>query len=76
MFSGGYTPGGKMWLHVKDLKNVMTVCREYDVVMQLTESVMAMMEDVVRDWGPDTDHGGVAKYFEKLNGVSLVTKDS
>ncbi len=26
--------------------------------------------------GADTDHGGVAKYFEKLNGVSLVTKNS
>ncbi|NLD96016.1 MAG: NAD-binding protein, partial [Synergistaceae bacterium] len=24
MFSGDYSPGGKMWLHVKDLKNVMT----------------------------------------------------
>ena len=76
MFSGDYTPGGKMWLHVKDLKNVMTACREYDVAMPLTESVLAMMEDVVRDAGPDTDHGGVAKYFEKLNGVSLVTQDS
>lgn len=74
MFSGDYSPGGKMWLHVKDLKNVMTACREYDVAMPLTESVLAMMEDVVRDAGPDTDHGGVAKYFEKLNGVSLVTE--
>ena len=74
MFSGDYSPGGKMWLHVKDLKNVMTTCREYDVAMPLTESVLAMMEDVVRDAGPDTDHGGVAKYFEKLNGVSLVTE--
>jgi len=74
MFSGDYSPGGKMWLHVKDLKNVMTACREYDVAMPLTESVLAMMEDVVRDAGPDTDHGGVAKYFEKLNGVSLATK--
>lgn len=74
MFSGDYTPGGKMQLHVKDLKNVMTACREYDVAMPLTESVLAMMEDVVRDAGPDTDHGGVAKYFEKLNGVSLVTE--
>jgi len=74
MFSGDYSPGGKMWLHVKDLKNVMTACREYDVAMPLTESVLKMMEDVVRDAGPDTDHGGVAKYFEKLNGVSLVTE--
>jgi 2-hydroxy-3-oxopropionate reductase len=74
MFSGDYSPGGKMWLHVKDLKNVMTACREYDVAMPLTKSVLAMMEDVVRDAGPDTDHGGVAKYFEKLNGVSLVTE--
>ena len=74
MFSGDYSPGGKMWLHVKDLKNVMTACREYDVAMPLTESVLKMMEEVVRDAGPDTDHGGVAKYFEKLNGVSLATK--
>ena len=74
MFSGDYSPGGKMWLHVKDLKNVMTACREYDVAMPLTESVLKMMEEVVRDAGADTDHGGVAKYFEKLNGVSLATK--
>ena len=74
MFSGDYAPGGKMWLHVKDLKNVMTACHEYGVAMPLTESVLKMMEEVVRDAGPDTDHGGVAKYFEKLNGVSLATK--
>ncbi len=44
MFSGDYTPGRKCEAPVKDLKNVMTACREYDVAMPLTESVLAMME--------------------------------
>lgn len=74
MFSGDYTPGGKMFLHVKDLQNVMAAAREYDVRMPLTQAVMDMMMDVVRDGGAEIDHGGVAKYFEKLNGVSLVTE--
>jgi 2-hydroxy-3-oxopropionate reductase len=76
MFSGNYAPGGKIWLHVKDLRNVLTASREYGVSMPLSESVLQMMEEVVRDFGPDVDHGGVAKFFEKLNGVSLVTEDS
>ena len=61
-----------MQLHVMDLKSVMTACREYNVAMPPTESDLAMMEEVVLDANPDTDHGGVATYFEKLNAVSLV----
>lgn len=72
MFSGDYAPGGKMHLHVKDLENVMAAAREYGVRMPLTQTVMDMMKEVIVDGGAEIDHGGVAKYFEKLNDLSLV----
>lgn len=72
MFSGDYAPGGKMHLHVKDLENVMAAAREYGVRMPLTQTVMDMMKEVIVDGGTEIDHGGVAKYFEKLNDLSLV----
>lgn len=71
MFKGEYNPGFKMKLHVKDLTNVFEMSRKLHVAMPLTAQVMEMMQKLMADGYNEVDHGGLALFYEKMNGVSL-----
>ena len=71
MFEGRYDPGFRIRLHVKDLTNVLETSREIHTAMPLTSQVMEMMQVLVAEGHDDADHGAVALYYEKLNGLSL-----
>jgi 2-hydroxy-3-oxopropionate reductase len=71
MFEGRYDPGFRIRLHVKDLTNVLETSREIHMAMPLTSQVMEMMQVLVAEGHDDADHGGLALYYEKLNGLSL-----
>ncbi len=71
MFEGRYDPGFRMKLHVKDLTNVLETSRELHTAMPLTAQVMQMMQVLMAEGHDDVDHGGLALYYEKLNGLSL-----
>jgi len=71
MFEGRYDPGFKMKLHVKDLTNVFETSRELHTAMPLTAHVMEMMQALIADGYDEVDHGALALYYEKLNGLSL-----
>lgn len=71
MFEGRYDPGFRIRLHVKDLTNVLETSRELHTAMPLTSQVMEMMQVLVAEGHDDADHGGLALYYEKLNGLSL-----
>jgi 2-hydroxy-3-oxopropionate reductase len=71
MFEGRYDPGFRIRLHVKDLTNVLETSRELHTAMPLTAQVMQMMQVLTAEGHDDVDHGGLALYYEKLNGLSL-----
>ena len=71
MFEGRYDPGFRIKLHVKYLTNVLETSRELHTAMPLTSQVMEMMQVLVAEGHDDADHGGLALYYEKLNGLSL-----
>jgi 2-hydroxy-3-oxopropionate reductase len=71
MFQGKYEPGFRIKLHVKDLNNVLETSRELHTAMPLCSQVMEMMQTLVADGYSEIDHGGVALFYEKLNGISL-----
>jgi len=71
MFEERYDPGFRIRLHVKDLTNVLETSRELHTAMPLTSQVMEMMQVLVAEGHDDLDHGGIALYYEKLNGLSL-----
>ncbi len=60
-----------MRLHVKDLTNVLETSRALHTAMPLTAQVMQMMQVLMAEGHDDVDHGGLALYYEKLNGLSL-----
>jgi 2-hydroxy-3-oxopropionate reductase len=71
MLDGRYDPGFKMKLHVKDLTNVLETSREMHVAMPLASSVMEMMQALLNEGKTEEDHGALALFYEKLNGLSL-----
>jgi len=71
MFAGNYDPGFRMKLHVKDLNNVLETSRELHVAMPISAQVMEMMQTLLADGYDEVDHGGLALFYEKMNGVSL-----
>jgi len=71
MFKGNYDPGFRMKLHVKDLTNVLETSRELHTSMPLSAQVMEMMQTLIADGYSEIDHGGLALFYEKMNGVSL-----
>ncbi len=71
MFTGNYDPGFRIKLHVKDLTNVLVTSQALHNAMPLTAQVMEMMQALMAEGHTDVDHGGLALFYEKLNGVSL-----
>jgi len=71
MFEGEYNPGFRIKLHVKDLTNVLETSRELHTAMPLSAQVMEMMQTLIADGQSEIDHGGLALFYEKLNGISL-----
>ncbi|NLJ26259.1 MAG: 2-hydroxy-3-oxopropionate reductase [Firmicutes bacterium] len=71
MLSGNFEPGFRMNLHVKDLANVFETSRNLHTAVPLTAQVMEMMQALVADGRESVDHGGLALFYEKLNGISL-----
>ncbi len=71
MFLGRYDPGFKMKLHLKDLTNVLDTSHTLSTSMPLTAIVMEIMQVLIADDQKEIDHGGLALYYEKINGISL-----
>ncbi|PKP58921.1 2-hydroxy-3-oxopropionate reductase [Candidatus Atribacteria bacterium HGW-Atribacteria-1] len=71
MLKGSFTPGFKMKLHLKDLTNVFETSRSLHIAMPLTAQVMEMMQVLIADGNEEIDHGGLALFYEKMNGISL-----
>ena len=71
MFKGNYDPGFRMKLHVKDLTNVLQTSQALHTAMPLTAQVMEMMQSLLAEGYSEVDHGGLALFYEKINGISL-----
>jgi len=75
MFTGNYEPGFRIKLHVKDLTNALETSRELHTAMPLLAQVMEMMQVLMAEEYTELDHGGIALYYEKLNGIPLKKED-
>lgn len=74
MFSANYDPGFRIKLHVKDLTNVLQTSQALHNAMPLTAQVMEMMQVLMAEGHNEVDHGGLALFYEKMNGLSLKKK--
>ena len=71
MFEAKYDPGFKMKLHVKDLTNALETSRAVHTAMPLSSTVREMMQSLLAEGKTEEDHGALALFYEKVNGLKL-----
>ncbi len=71
MFEAKYDPGFKMKLHVKDLTNALETSRAVHTAMPLSSTVMEIMQSLPAEGKAEEDHGALALFYEKVNGLKL-----
>ncbi len=71
MMDQNFTPGFRVNLHIKDLKNVVDAAASVDAPIPLTQSVLEMMKVLHRDGDGSCDHSALLKYYQKLTGIEL-----
>jgi len=66
-----FNPGFRIDLHIKDLNNVLETSHSIGVPLQLTASVMEIMQALKVDGLGDADHGSLVRYYEKMAGIEV-----
>lgn len=66
-----FKPGFRIDLHIKDLNNALETAQSVGSPTILSEKVLDMMKDLSADGEGQNDHGGVARYYEKLAGIRI-----
>jgi 2-hydroxy-3-oxopropionate reductase len=66
-----FTPGGKMSINLKDIKNVMATAHEIDVPLPYTAQLLEIMQGLKLADGLDLDHCSIVHHFEKLARVEV-----
>lgn len=62
-----FTPGFKIRLHQKDLKNALEAAASMGLTLPLTEAVQEMIGSLVARGKGDDDHGGIIQQLELRN---------
>lgn len=66
-----FKPGFKIDLHIKDLKNVVETANELKSPIFLTTQVLQMMQVLSGEGEGENDHGGIARFYEKLADIEI-----
>ncbi len=66
-----FDPGFRINLHIKDLNNALQTGHEVGAPLPLTAAVMEMMQNLKMDGHGNSDHGALARFYEKLARVEV-----
>jgi 2-hydroxy-3-oxopropionate reductase len=66
MLSDDYTPGFRIELHIKDLKNALETGEACGAPLPMSENVLKVLEELAAGGDTKSDHSAIAKYYEKL----------
>jgi 2-hydroxy-3-oxopropionate reductase len=66
-----FTPGFKIDLHIKDLKNAIATAHEVGVPLPLTSQIMEILQALKVDGKGQMDHGAIVQFYEKLTKVEV-----
>lgn len=61
-----FTPGGKISINYKDIKNVIDTAHKLDVPLPLTSQLFEILKSLKVAGHMNEDHGGIVQYFEAL----------
>ena len=66
-----FSPGFKMRLHQKDLRNALSAAEELGLNLPVTKEVQKFLAGLVADGKGEEDHGGLVQAIEKLNNITI-----
>lgn len=66
-----FTPGGKISINHKDIKNVVNTAHAIDVPIPYSAQLYEILQTLKIHGHMDDDHGGIVQYFEKLADVEV-----
>jgi len=69
-----FEPGFRIELHIKDLQNALDTSHDINVSTPLTAQLMEMMQVLKNDGLEKKDHAAIAKYYEKMNNLTIESK--
>ena len=70
-----FTPGGKISINHKDIKNVINTAHELDVPVPYTAQLFEILQSLKVHGHMDEDHSGIVQYFERLADVVVKKMD-
>lgn len=71
MLNREFSPGFKVNLHVKDLKNAIEAGHDVGSPLPLTADVMEIMQSLRVDGLELDDHSSIVKFYEKLSNIKV-----
>jgi len=66
-----FSPGFKIDLHIKDLKNAIATAHEIGVPLPLTSQIMEILQALKVDGKGQSDHSAIVQFYEKLAKVEV-----
>lgn len=76
MFNRDFKPGGTLAINFKDITNVMDTAKEFDVPLVMTSILHQIMLSLKLSGNLADDHSGIVKFYEKISGVEVNTKEA
>jgi|Deesub1362B_J571_1020462.scaffolds.fasta_scaffold04858_2 2-hydroxy-3-oxopropionate reductase len=74
LFQRDFKPGFRIELHRKDLKNAMEAAKNLQIALPLTASLQQYLTALCNQGEGSLDHGGIVRFFERLNGIEIGKK--
>lgn len=71
MVERNFTPGGKISINHKDIKNVINTAHDLDVPVPFSAQLFEILQSLKVHGHMDDDHSGIVRYFEALAGVQV-----
>jgi len=76
MFNRDFKPGGTLAINLKDINNVMDTAKALEVPLVMTSVLQQIMFSLKADGHIMDDHSGIVKFYEKIAGVEVKTKEA
>ena len=71
MMDRNYAPGFRIYLHIKDINNVLETSRNVGVPLPLASQVMEIMQAIKQDGCGVEDHSSIVKFYEKIANIEV-----
>ena len=69
MYNRNFTPGGRISINHKDIKNVLETAHAIDAPVPLSAQLFEILQTLKVGGHMNDDHSGIVQYFEQLAGV-------